>query len=228
MSVGRRSGVNWIRRNEQSIERAMALASMVLPTPGTSSIRRWPSATRVTRASRISALFPWMTRSMLPRRSANRGANQVQSSGSARRSSTIPPDATGGPEVRSRPPILRSGPPLGSSTGPVSAGRNRPTDRPSTLAGLLQLQGSLEDRVEVAVLHDVHGHRRGRLAVTVLVAGEAAGDALEPGGGAQRVPELGLRDQQAAVGGLHRRCLDRIEEHVRGVEGVGVEYRGGL
>ena len=33
-SVGSRSGVNWIRRNEQSIDRAMAFASMVLPTPG--------------------------------------------------------------------------------------------------------------------------------------------------------------------------------------------------
>ena len=34
MSEGSRSGVNWIRRTEQSIERASALASMVLPTPG--------------------------------------------------------------------------------------------------------------------------------------------------------------------------------------------------
>ena len=43
-SVGSRSGVNWMRRNEQSIDRAIALASIVLPTPGTSSISRWPSA----------------------------------------------------------------------------------------------------------------------------------------------------------------------------------------
>ena len=40
-SVGSRSGVNWIRRNEQSIDRAMALASIVLPHPGTST-RRCP------------------------------------------------------------------------------------------------------------------------------------------------------------------------------------------
>ena len=44
MSVGSMSGVNWMRRNEQSIDRAIALASIVLPTPGTSSISRWPSA----------------------------------------------------------------------------------------------------------------------------------------------------------------------------------------
>ena len=39
-SLGSRSGVNWIRRTEQSIDRASALASMVLPTPGTSSMSR--------------------------------------------------------------------------------------------------------------------------------------------------------------------------------------------
>jgi hypothetical protein len=39
-SEGSRSGVNWIRFTEQSIERASALASIVLPTPGTSSISR--------------------------------------------------------------------------------------------------------------------------------------------------------------------------------------------
>ncbi len=39
-SEGSRSGVNWIRPKVQSIERARALARLVLPTPGTSSIRR--------------------------------------------------------------------------------------------------------------------------------------------------------------------------------------------
>ena len=43
-SEGSRSGVNWMRRTVQSMERASALASIVLPTPGTSSISRWPSA----------------------------------------------------------------------------------------------------------------------------------------------------------------------------------------
>ena len=33
-SLGSRSGVNWMRRTVQSIERASALASIVLPTPG--------------------------------------------------------------------------------------------------------------------------------------------------------------------------------------------------
>ena len=39
-SEGSRSGVNWIRRTVQSIDRASALLSIVLPTPGTSSMSR--------------------------------------------------------------------------------------------------------------------------------------------------------------------------------------------
>ena len=40
MSLGSRSGVNWMRRTVQSSARASDLASIVLPTPGTSSISR--------------------------------------------------------------------------------------------------------------------------------------------------------------------------------------------
>ena len=39
-SEGSRSGVNWMRLTLQSMDRASALASMVLPTPGTSSMSR--------------------------------------------------------------------------------------------------------------------------------------------------------------------------------------------
>ena len=42
MSLGVMSGVNWMRLNEQSSDRASAEASVVLPTPGTSSISTWP------------------------------------------------------------------------------------------------------------------------------------------------------------------------------------------
>ena len=41
-SLGRRSGVNCMRLNVQPSERANDFASVVLPTPGTSSINRWP------------------------------------------------------------------------------------------------------------------------------------------------------------------------------------------
>src|SRR5262249_40875514 len=40
-SLGSRSEVNWMRWNAQARLRASALASSVLPTPGTSSMSRW-------------------------------------------------------------------------------------------------------------------------------------------------------------------------------------------
>ena len=46
MSDGSRSGVNCRRENEQSTERASDLASVVFPTPGKSSMIRWPSERR--------------------------------------------------------------------------------------------------------------------------------------------------------------------------------------
>ena len=64
-SLGSRSGVNWMRLTVQSMDRASALASEVLPTPGTSSTRRWPSASRVTRAMRTTSGLPTSTRSTL-------------------------------------------------------------------------------------------------------------------------------------------------------------------
>ena len=41
-SLGSRSGVNWMRLKVQPLERARLQASIVLPTPGTSSISRCP------------------------------------------------------------------------------------------------------------------------------------------------------------------------------------------
>ena len=66
-SEGSRSGVNWIRRTVRSIERASALLSMVLPTPGTSSMSRCPSASRTTTAARATSGLPSMTRLDVPR-----------------------------------------------------------------------------------------------------------------------------------------------------------------
>ena len=79
-SVGSRSGVNWIRRNEQSIDRAIALASIVLPTPGTSSIRMCPSAIRAASASRISGCLPCTTFSTFCSMTRKPSANLCQSS----------------------------------------------------------------------------------------------------------------------------------------------------
>src|SRR3954469_16036419 len=66
-SEGSRSGVNWIRRTEQSMLRASALLSIVLPTPGTSSMRRCPSASSTTSVDDTRSVLPSMTFSMLVR-----------------------------------------------------------------------------------------------------------------------------------------------------------------
>jgi hypothetical protein len=68
-SDGSRSGVNCTRENEQSIERAIALASIVFPTPGKSSMIRCPSLTRQSTQRRSVSTGAWTTR---PRFSATR------------------------------------------------------------------------------------------------------------------------------------------------------------
>src|SRR5262245_2916277 len=61
-SEGSRSLVNWIRWKLQARARAIAWPRVVLPTPGTSSIRRWPSAIRATTASWIISSLPLTVR----------------------------------------------------------------------------------------------------------------------------------------------------------------------
>ena len=65
--------MNWMRRTEQPVDRASALASIVLPTPGTSSISTCPSASRTVSARRTASDFPSMTDSTAsPTRCATR------------------------------------------------------------------------------------------------------------------------------------------------------------
>ena len=66
-SEGSRSGVNWMRRTLQSMLRASDFDSIVLPTPGTSSMSRCPSASSTTSVAETTSRLPSMTRSMLPR-----------------------------------------------------------------------------------------------------------------------------------------------------------------
>ena len=65
-SVGSRSGVNWIRLKMQPVERAMLRASIVLPTPGTSSIKHMALAQQRRQREASSAFLPTMTFSTLP------------------------------------------------------------------------------------------------------------------------------------------------------------------
>src|ERR687886_431389 len=60
-SLGSRSGVNWMRLKVQPLARARLLASIVLPTPGTSSISRCPWAASPITASSTSACLPTST-----------------------------------------------------------------------------------------------------------------------------------------------------------------------
>ena len=67
-SLGSRSGVNWMRVTVQSTLRPRALASIVLPTPGTSSTSRCPPASNTTRAVWIASGLPsttWDIESMM-------------------------------------------------------------------------------------------------------------------------------------------------------------------
>ncbi len=67
-SDGSISEVNWMRWKLAPMERASAAASVVLPTPGTSSIKRCPRARRPTTANRTTSGFPTRARLTLASR----------------------------------------------------------------------------------------------------------------------------------------------------------------
>src|SRR5215213_9372350 len=91
-SEGSRSGVNWIRENEQSTERASAFASIVFPTPGKSSMIRCPSLTRQITLKRRVSTGAWSTRATFcaTRVSASLDAAGETGRCSACRSATVP------------------------------------------------------------------------------------------------------------------------------------------
>ncbi len=64
-SLGSISGVNWIRPKVQLTERARERASIVLPTPGTSSMSRCPWLSRPMTTISTVARLPMITFSML-------------------------------------------------------------------------------------------------------------------------------------------------------------------
>lgn len=69
--------MNWTRFQVQSIDAAMALARLVLPTPGTSSIKRWPSASREISASSIGSRLPCSTRATFEQMASKNDENRV-------------------------------------------------------------------------------------------------------------------------------------------------------
>src|SRR5258705_9497701 len=61
MCDGTRSGVPWIRRNDRANERATAGASVVFPSPGTSSRSTCPSSRSAAKSCSVAARFPTTT-----------------------------------------------------------------------------------------------------------------------------------------------------------------------
>lgn len=60
MSEGMRSEVNWMRLNSQFTARERAYARVVLPTPGTSSMRMCPPAMRQVMTESMAWGLPWI------------------------------------------------------------------------------------------------------------------------------------------------------------------------
>src|SRR5207302_3275818 len=83
-SDGNRSGVNCSRENEQSSDRASALASIVFPTPGKSSMIRCPSATRQSTTRRSASCGAGTTRPRFATIAATRSAGSGARAGSAK------------------------------------------------------------------------------------------------------------------------------------------------
>ena len=76
-SDGNRSGVNCMRPNDVSSDLANALAKLVLPTPGTSSMRRWPSETRHKSTRSTTSDLPCIARWMFAEIASKNWANRV-------------------------------------------------------------------------------------------------------------------------------------------------------
>ena len=73
--------MNWMRWNEQWMLRARDFASRVLPTPGTSSMRTWPSESSEVTTRSTTSRFPWITRSMFSAIASKWAPNQFNSAG---------------------------------------------------------------------------------------------------------------------------------------------------
>src|SRR3954452_18068605 len=94
-SDGSRSGVNCRRENPQSSERASAFASIVFPTPGKSSMIRWPSATRQSTTKRSVSSEACTTRRRLATIAPTMSAGAGATAGSAKEALHLVEDQRG-------------------------------------------------------------------------------------------------------------------------------------
>ena len=117
--------MNWMRRHVPPTERAMAFASEVLPTPGTSSTSRWPSANRHTSARWIARRLPRITVSIWRESASKTSLNELPSPlavGAAKRVGAL--GCLGAQRV------VRAGRGLHRSRPPSGATKQRRTDSP--------------------------------------------------------------------------------------------------
>src|SRR5437868_6017148 len=82
-SLGSISLVNWSRWNVQETERASAWARVVLPTPGTSSMSKWPRASRHTSDRLTASGFPRRAELSMVSSSASLAVGCVKAGGGA-------------------------------------------------------------------------------------------------------------------------------------------------
>src|SRR5690606_32172122 len=71
MSLGIRSGVNWMRRKSSASASPSERTSRVLPSPGTPSSRQWPPASRPISNCSTTSPWPTMTRAIASRNAAS-------------------------------------------------------------------------------------------------------------------------------------------------------------
>ena len=123
-SLGRRSGVNWSRENERCSERATDFARTVFPTPGKSSMIRWPSAsTQRTHSSSVVRGARTARCRFSTTRSTTSAADRETTGLSARAASVIP-SRVAAPLRRGQPRPRRASAP--SRRGDRRSPRRRP------------------------------------------------------------------------------------------------------
>src|SRR5690606_18244305 len=159
MSAGNRSLVNCTRLNCRPSDIDSAWASVVLPTPGRSSISRWPRASRQARASLICGCLPTTTAPTCAATVWIRsgmgslgvvGSGRVYTKGSPR-----PRDTVAGLDARRLAPIIgvgaaARGPPAGNGAPPAAS----PNIGGIAMSAVPQGAPSAQDEALVTVAHD--------------------------------------------------------------------------
>ena len=96
MSLGTRSGVNWIRRNSSAIASATERIIIVLARPGTPTSNAWPPATSAIRISSSTSPWPTMRRDTSARSPAAAASKRSRSDGCRMEAAVLSGRAGGG------------------------------------------------------------------------------------------------------------------------------------